>query len=77
MEPSLKQLPAYKRKIQERQERKVWPSHDEVMHHPNTSPFLIENNCDADCPYVYECVVVRMKCPPGTRRLWLAWSQGL
>jgi hypothetical protein len=69
-------IPAYRLKIKMNQERKQWPSQVEVADHPNTNAFTLRFNCDPDCPRLYECIVVRMLCPPGHRRLWKLWQDG-
>jgi hypothetical protein len=66
-------LPAYRRRIAENQERKDWPSDAEVRSDPHVDAFTIEYDCHPDCPHLYVCVVVRMKCKPNSRRLWKRW----
>ena len=73
----MKELPAYKRKIQANRERQEWPSYEEVQKHDRiSSDLIIKYNCHPDCPHIYECVVCRMRCSPYLRRLWVLWQRG-
>lgn len=57
-------LPMYKRRIYEIKESQDWPTVPEVQNHHLFKEFVRKFKCPETCPYPYECIVVKMRCPP-------------